>query len=131
MSARRPTQANAQPRGPSVVKAMEVIMRSLYVLGVGCALTWAAACSSNDAANEPSGRSEDGGVSSDGAGGGSSDGGPGPDGASAAYAGGDVTVSLGDVDGGGVDSGAVSGKVTIQMVAATPSAIAKIEALVD
>jgi hypothetical protein len=108
-------------------------MRRFCGLVVACALAWAVACSSDegDVAGGTHNPSEDGGgggVSEGGANTESESGvdGASVDGASAAYTGGDVTVSLGDGDGG-----VFSGKVMIQLIAATPSAIAKIEALVD
>lgn len=104
-------------------------MRRFIVLGASAGLAWAAACSSG-VGDGVANSGPDGGDPSE-AGGGGDGGGPGAEAAPPPYAGGDVIVSLADGDGGVVEAGAVSGKVTIHMVPATPSAIAKIDALVD
>jgi hypothetical protein len=103
--------------------------RRLYV---PIAFAWLLACSSSSSGDGggPGDPDGGGGGGTDG-GGAQSDGGASPDTAPAAYAGGDVTVTIGGADGGTVDTAAVSGKVTIHIVPANPSAITKIEALVD
>ena len=88
------------------------------------------ACGSSGS-GAPAPADDSGGGGATGEGGGGSDGGGGADSAPPAYAGGDVSVSIGEADGGTVDANAVAGKVTIHMVPGTPSAISKIEALVD
>lgn len=107
-------------------------MRRLVALAGGGLLVCAAACSSSDGGGGgPTGAPDGGGPPATDAGSGADAPAPGSDGAAPNYSGGDVTVSLGDAEGGTVKLDAVSGKVTIHMVPAKPSAISKIEALVD
>ena len=109
----------------------------VFLLLACAAFAASGACSSSsDDSSSPSG----GGTGTDG-GGGTSDaggggGGGGDDGGSAgetgpSYGGGDVTVTLSTQDGGTVATDAVTGKVTLHFTATTPSAISKIDALVD